>query len=164
LAGGYIKDGTAADILDNDGNQITGFGSITSLTLWNDGTIEAIGGTLILNTGNQIHNGADALVTIGILEASSGSTLEIHDNVANAATGQIDTTGGTVDFVGTAATTIVVNNLNTTNGIQIDATGTLQLDVGTLELTGTGAVKLAGGSIKAGTAADILDNDGHQLT
>src|SRR5262249_1252179 len=120
LTGGSIKAGTAADILDNDGNQITGFGSITSLTLWNDGTTEALGGTLIRNTGNQVPTGADALATIGILEASSGSTLEIHDNVSNSTTGQTDTNGAPALHDALPTTTIVVDNLNTTNGIQID--------------------------------------------
>src|SRR4029077_11270798 len=94
-----------------------------------------------------------------------GTTLEIHDSVNNAATGQIKTNGGTVDFVG--AGTIVVSNLNTTTGIQVDAGGTLQLDVPTLELTGAnGAVTLSANTAKitAVTDTDVLDNDGNTIT
>ena len=156
---------TATDVLDNDGNQITGFGSITHLMLQNDGLIEAIGGTLILNTTNPIENGLDGTVGIsGTLEASGTGTLEIHDNVNNEIHGQINTNGGTVDFKG--AGTLVVSNLNTTNGILIGAAGTLQLDVPTLELTGAGAVTLSANNalITAVTATDVLDNDGNQIT
>src|SRR5207302_1807672 len=83
------------------------------------------------------------------------------------AAGQIDTNGGTVDFKGLSTATIVVANANTTNGIQIDAGGKLQIDVGTLELTGTnGAVKLSDTTslITAVTATDVLDNDGNLIS
>src|SRR5207247_1642233 len=66
----------------------------------------------------------------------------------------------------TPTTKLVVDNLNTTNGIQIGAAGTLQLDVATLELTGAGAVTPSATTslITALDKADILDNDGNQIT
>ena len=118
-----ITAGTATDVLDNDGNQITGFGSDhANLTLQNDGLIEAIGGTLILDTGAIAIRKRPRRRRQHPRASSSSSTLEIKSDVNNEATGQIDTFGGTVDFVGAA--TIIVNNLNTTNGIQINAGGT----------------------------------------
>src|SRR5262249_31676888 len=90
--------GTSTDVRDSAGNLSSGLGSITSLTLQNDGTIEALGGILILNTGHTIENGLDG--STAIVEASASSTLEIRDKVNNEATGQIDTNGGTVDFKG----------------------------------------------------------------
>ena len=151
----------ATNVFDNDGNQITGIGSITNLTLENAGLIEALGGTLILNTTKPIANEAG-----GTLEASSLSTLEIHDNVNNASTGLIKTNGGIIDFKGGGSTTIVVANANTTNGIQIDTGGKLNVDVGILELTGAGAVTLSDASslITGILAANVLDNDGNQIT
>src|SRR5205085_1495430 len=54
---------------------------------------------------------------------------------------------------------------NTTNGIVVDATGTLQVDVGTLELTGSGKVSLRSEERRVGEAnhANTLDNDGNSL-
>jgi len=118
-----------------------------------------------------------------ILESSStpGSVLQIQDDVANAATAQILTNGGTVDFArtvsGTTTTkdTIVVTNANSSTatgkaGIVVDHI--LQIDVGTLELTnptgatnpGTVQLTAATSLITALNKADVLDNDGNQIT
>ena len=163
MQGGLITGQVSTNVLDNDGNQITGFGQITNLTLQNEtnGLIEALGGTLVLNTTQTILNESG-----GTLEASSTGTLEIHDSVTNTGTGQLKTNAGLIDFKGGSSTTIVVNNTSTTNGILIGANGTLNVDVGTLELTGAGAVTLSSVSalITGQSAANILDNDGNQIS
>ena len=163
VQGGLITGQVSTNVLDNDGNQITGFGQITNLTLQNEtgGLIEALGGTLVLNTTHTILNESG-----GTLEASSTGTLEIHDSVTNTGTGQLKTNAGLIDFKGGSSTTIVVNNTSTTNGILIGANGTLNVDVGTLELTGAGAVTLSSVSalITGQSAANVLDNDGNQIS
>ena len=118
IQGGLITGQVSGNVLDNDGNQITGFGQITNLTLQNEngGLVEALGGTLVLNTTNTILNDSG-----GTLEASSTGTLEIHDSVTNTGTGQLKTNAGTIDFHGAGSTTIVLNNTNASDGVLIDA-------------------------------------------
>ncbi len=82
--------------LDNIDNTISGAGTIGSgngdliLTNESDGTIDAdvSGATLSLNTGNTISND-------GLLEATNGGTLDIHDAVYNTGTLEADY-GGTL--------------------------------------------------------------------
>src|ERR1700728_313585 len=141
--------------LTNVDNTIIGSGTIGtgdgSLTLVNgvDGTIEAAGGTLILNTGNAIDNS-------GILEAGPGGTLQIIDVVDNAGLIEAATPDATLDVQtaqiiwtgGTAAPGI--------NGILLY--GTLLVDVADLQLSGGGAVLLVGGAIGGVASANILEN------
>jgi hypothetical protein len=93
LVGGAIVGSASAETLHNDGNTILGTGAIGDgsghLALDNvSGTIEASGGTLILDTGATITNA-------GTLEAAAGATLQINDPVSG--------TGGTAT-IGVGAT------------------------------------------------------------
>src|SRR5204863_360103 len=153
----------SADILDNDGNQITEQHTTARQTRRDDGRSQALDSTLILNIGHTILNGGDnGGVGVGILEASTGSTLEIHDSVTNAATSQIETNGGTVDFK--SGTTIVVANANTTNGIVVDANGILHLFFGCFGHPRAlhSFPTRRSSDLTAVNSADILDNDGNQ--
>ena len=159
------------DTLSGAGTIGDGSGGI-DLTLDNFGTVDATGtNPLILNTGgNAIIN-----ETSGVLEASSGSMLEILSNVTNnGAISALD--GGTVELVGNVtntggklwataggeldvkAATITDNS----HGIeQIDTTSTLLVDTTHLTLNGDGSgqVVLSGtAQITGKSAADELEN------
>ena len=92
LTGGMIVGSASGETLHNNGNTIWGAGAIGDgsghLALDNaSSTIEASGGTLILDTGATITNA-------GTLEAAGGATLRIDDSVTG--------TGGAV--IGAGAT------------------------------------------------------------
>src|ERR1019366_7611482 len=205
LVGGTIAGTSASDILDNDGNNITGYGTIDNLVLQNGevagSTIDAniSGKTLFINTGvNSISNNL-----LGTLEATAGGILDVQSPLDNFGTVTADgvlssvaslvklekavtnetgaklqaTNGATLELDATltnagnviaAASSFldvkagsIINN-NATDGIEVD--GTLQVDVGTLELTGAGELRLVGGTIAGTSASDILDNDGNNIT
>ena len=108
--------------LDNFDNTISGAGTIGGnggLTLVNEaaGTIDATGGSLILDTGTTVTNH-------GLLEATSGGTLDVQD--------------ATIDNDGSDAA-----------GIVVDSTSTLMVDNMDLQLTGGGTLTLEGGQIVA---------------
>src|SRR5207253_1580246 len=146
--------------LDNDGNTIAGYGLIKDLTLENGDVAASIinanssGNTLTLQTGHTISN-----ESLGLMEATAGGTLEIKDSVTNASGGHLKALGGTIDV---SAGGGVISNATATDGIVIDATGTLQFEVNTLELTGAGGVSLSGGTIQ-GNSSNTLDNDGNTI-
>ena len=56
-----------------------------------------------------------------------------------------------------------ISNANTTDGIEVD--GTLKVDPtgGTLELTGSGELRLVGGTVTGVLGTEILDNDGNTI-
>src|SRR5262249_1685913 len=84
--------------LENFNKTISVAGTVSNLTVVNDaaGTIEASGGTLSVNTGNVISN-------VGLMEAMTGSTLHIEDNVTNS--GVVTAlNGGTVELVNNTVT------------------------------------------------------------
>ena len=103
LNGATIEASTAGATLENNGNTISGAGQIGNgngdLTLDNNaGMIEASGSTLTIETGNTVTNAA-----YGTLEAASGATLQIDDNVSNS--GAIEAAGGTADINGAVSGT-----------------------------------------------------------
>jgi hypothetical protein len=110
LVGGAIVSSASAETLHNDGNTILGTGVIGDgsghLALDNSGTIEASGGTLVLDTGASITNA-------GTLEAAAGATLRIDDPVSG--------TGGTATIGAGAILEIAASDpenvaFNTTTG------------------------------------------------
>jgi fibronectin-binding autotransporter adhesin len=86
-----VSDGSAATLTNSD--TISGAGTIgdSHLTLVNDGTIDATGShALIIDTGSNFFTSTGIVGSLqvtnnvgGVLEASSGSTLLIEDNVLN---------------------------------------------------------------------------------
>ncbi|HUK32878.1 MAG TPA: hypothetical protein VLV86_03145 [Vicinamibacterales bacterium] len=137
-----IGDGSACapDTLDNVNNKIFGTGTIgqdgnRALILRNEagGEIDAIG-TLVLATGNTVHNA-------GLIQVESWSTLDVQDN-------RIDNSGGE-PFGWFDPTGILVH-------------GTLLVDTRDLQLTGHGDVALTRGSEILGNGdgchPDTLDN------
>jgi hypothetical protein len=144
LTGGTIT-GTGSNTFDNDGNNITGYGSITKLALQNEGggIIDAnvSGQTLTIQTGNTIGNA-------GLLEATAGGILQIDDNVTNTGATLKATGGGELDV---KSTTITDNSGGTE---QIDTGSELLVDNAHLTLNGdgTGQVKLAGTGLITGAA------------
>ncbi|MGB7076596.1 MAG: hypothetical protein WBD53_05355 [Xanthobacteraceae bacterium] len=140
LNGAAITATGSGEVLENNGNTISGGGTIgngnADLKLDNAaGTIEALGGTLTLDTGNTITNASGATLEAG---AAIGSILQVDDS--------------TIDNAGT---------------IQVD--GTLVVGVpsdGTLALTGHGTVTLAGGAISSVGAdgGDTLMNSNNTIS
>ncbi len=162
--------GVGASTLTNVNNTIFGSGTIGTgdgaLTLVNDaaGTIDALGGTLILDTGHTIDNsgilaaGLVTAVTTALTGTATGSgTLQINDVGDNAglieaaANGILDIKTDLITWTGGTA-------IAGTNGILLELGGTLEVDVAKLQLTGGGAVSLAGGAITGAASTDILDN------
>ena len=154
--------------LTNVNNTVFGSGTIGkgdgALTLVNEaaGTIDALGGTLILDTGNAINNSgilAAGLVTAAtttLTGSTTGSgTLQINDVVDNAglveaaANGILDIQTDLITWTGGTAVAGI-------NGILLY--GTLLVDVPELQLTGGGAVLLAGGAIAGAAGTDVLDD------
>ena len=136
------------------------------------------GGSLILNTG------ANAIVNLGLLEASAGGVLDVHSNVTNAGgtiagnggiveldvvtvTGGVITTtaGGTVDVAGSATLNGVAAGVTIASGGQLSVGGkdTLTLkgtivDAGVLSVTGTSSASANAELLVSGTVA--LTGDG----
>ena len=169
-----------ASTLTNVNNTIFGSGTIGegtgspigSLTLVNDatGTIDALGGTLVLGTGHVINTSgilAAGLVTplITTITTTSpitggtptGGTLQIDDVVDNAgliyatASGILDIQTDLITWTGGTPSAGI-------NGIWLDLGGTLEVDVANLQLTGGGVVYMTGGAITGAASTDILEN------
>ncbi len=85
-----ITDPVASDTLDNVDNTISGYGEIGAgtMVLINEahGTIDASGGTLIIDTGSNV------VTNLGLAEATPTGVLDLH--------GTIDNTGGTISASG----------------------------------------------------------------
>ncbi len=168
-----IVAGTGGGTLYNS-ETIHGAGAIGAgdgaLTLNNEagGVIDADvkGGTLTLDTGNQINNA-------GLLEAANDSTLVLNNQVVTNTGGTVsDALGSAIDLVSTTISGGKVNNSGT-----LDSTGTSFItnagitNSGTLESTG-GTLTIdppAGPSINNtgtleanGGALDITSEDDHQ--
>ena len=123
--------------LVNVNNTIVGSGTIgqgdRALTLVNDsgGTIEALNGTLTIDTGNTFSNS-------GLVEVAAGGTLQVQDNINNSGSIQVDG-GGTLLLAGVTITggTItnsglfeVTGNATLSNDVFTNTGGTLQIDSG----------------------------------
>ena len=178
-AGSKVEGGGAGDKLVNANNTIAGAGTIGDgsgdLALTNNATIEAVGGTLTINTGNTV-------VNTGTLETGT-DTLQIDDSQINN-TGNIQVDGtlaldvatltlnknGTVTLAGgaidaAAAGQTLENSGNTIEGygqiggdtgIGANANLTLNNDTGTIEAnsTATPLVIATGNTV---TNADTLE-------
>ena len=121
------------DTLENVNNTISGAGTIGAgdghLALTNDigGTVKT--GVLTLDTGDQITNA-------GILEATSGGTLQLDDNVANS---------GTIEATG-AASSVKLNDVTIAGGTL--STGSVTSRGGVIEVVaaaGANTSVLSGG-------------------
>ena len=164
--------------LVNVNNTIVGSGTIgqgdRALTLVNDsgGTIEALNGTLTIDTGNTFSNS-------GLVEVAAGGTLQVQDNINNSGSIQV-ISGGTLLLAGVTITggTItnsglfeVTGNATLSNDVFTNTGGTLQIDSGeTLTLnstTITGGTITDGGQIELSGSSTITGGaslDGGQLT
>ena len=93
--------GNPTDVLINDGNAISGTGTIEDLVLNNNsGTIEALGGTLTIDTGNTVIN--DDIFVANL------ATLDIMDAVGGIGSGTIGTDAILVFQSSVSATQTVV--------------------------------------------------------
>ncbi len=126
---GTIEADQAGKITLEDG------GNGATLTNQTGGTIDANGGSIVLDTGNTITNH-------GLLEATNSGTLDVQD-------GKIDNDGA-----GAA-------------GLVIDTNSTFLVDAGnpntgnvTLQLTGSGDVTLAGGTITENVDNPLVTGSG----
>ena len=140
LDGQSIVAMNTGEILDNEGNTISGYGLIglgtdSDLTFINAATVDAdvAGHSLILSTGNIITNS-------GVLRAD-GSLLQVSDAVTGAGSAII-ANGGTLELHGADAQTVTFS----------DANGTLILDDPSLF---TGNVAHAGGTFDTGNIIDL---------
>ena len=143
LSGAIVGNGSPGtpDTLENVDNSISGYyGTIgdagnAELALVNDvnGTIDAKGGTVTVDTGNTI-------VNTGLLEATNGGTLDVTDNIKG--TGNVEIGyGATVELGGTATNTVTFEG--STGTLQIDSTGS----TAPYSLYGGGAEIAAGNTI-----------------
>ena len=129
---------TGATLVNVD-NNISGSGTIGgNLTLKNFGIINATG-EIVVNTGNEVMNG-------GLLEATSGGTLVLDDNVANS--------GGTIAASGNGS--LVEINAVTISG-------------GSLETNSGGSIQVVGGAsifddLTITSGSEVQVNDGSSLT
>jgi hypothetical protein len=141
------SDGSAATLTNYD--TISGAGTIgdAHLTLVNEGTIDATGfNALIIDTGHNTSTSVgiigDLQVTNdGTLEASSGSTLLIEDNVVNNGTIVAEKSSGFLPSV----------------GITGDVSGT-----GSIEIFKGGVVEI-GGSVSSGQTVTFEQSNGSGL-
>ena len=146
LASSQVITGTVAgDTLDNVDNTITGYGQLGNglMTLENEtsGTIDAIGGTLVVNTGTN------AVVNTGLLEAATSSVLDLRSDITNTG-GTIDANGGAVDL---DKMTVVGGTLTTENG-------------GTIHVTGSAALAGVAGPVTLTLASHLEVDNGQTLT
>ena len=162
---------TGATLVNVD-NTISGSGTIGGdLTLKNFGIINATG-EIVVNTGNEVING-------GLLEATSGGTLVLDDNVANsggtiAASGNgslveinavtisggfLETdSGGSIHVIGGAS---IFDDLTITSGSEVQVTDGSSLTLeGTIDSSGVLTIMdganlfLAGATVTGGTIMD----------
>ena len=145
-----VSNGAAAELINYD--SISGAGTIGdgNLTLDNFAAIDATDASpLILDTGaNAIINEA----TTGILEASSGGTLDIESNVTN--DGQVIAQhGGTVGLV----SAVITGGIVTVDGV-LDSTGKSAIDGAAITVGAGGTLELTGGTLTIDPA--LADNGG----
>lgn len=117
-----------------------------------EGTVNVLGGTMQTLNGGAILVGASG--TKGTLNVVNGIVTSIGDIViGNVAEGVLNLAGGSTSITGTSGQRLVLSN----NG------------PGTVTLSGTGSLSIAGaginfGSVAASTGAGILNLDGGTLT
>jgi hypothetical protein len=126
----------AGDTLDNIDNTISGYGLLGNglMTLKNEvkGTINANGGTLVVDTGKN------SIVNKHLIEATSG-VLDLRSNVSNVG-GTIVATSATVELDGM---TVSGGILGSSAGGAIQAIGTATLDGSAAAVTLTSGTQLA---------------------
>ena len=175
LTGGTITGQAASsgNELNNVDNTIVGFGTISNIDLDNDaaGTIDATGGTLILNTGATIDNA-------GLLEATLGGTLDVKDSeINNTGTGArgiviganskllVDVAslkldgGGQVSFTGGTLTGAAPNAGNELENVNNTIVGFGTISNIQLDNEVAGVVDASGGTLTLATGA-VIDNAG----
>jgi hypothetical protein len=142
-----VMNTVTGDILDNDGNTISGTGQIGTgnggadplIINNNSGTIEALGGTL------QISNGA-SFTNSGLLEAAAGATLKFT-------IGGISNQGITPLASSNAAGVLVDGTLEIANPIPSGGT------TGKFQLGGYGSTVINGGTIEGNSSnAELFEN------
>ncbi len=157
--------------------------AVHSLTLLVDtATLDVVAGaSLTVGSGS-----GTAIDNAGLLEVTGGGALDIKGAITNDLGGTISARGethistvtlegdvtnngqlvanghGVLDFIAANGNTRVLSNTQTPDGIVVAANGTLQFEVATLELTGSGGVLLTGGTI-TGTGSNTFDNDGNNI-
>ena len=140
-----ITGAVAGDTLDNVDNTISGYGLLGNglMTLKNEtsGTIDAIGGTLVVNTGTN------AVVNTGLLEAATSSVLDLSSDITNTG-GTIDANGGAVDL---DRMSVIGGTLTTENG-------------GTIHVTGSAALAGIAGPVTLTLASHLEVDSGQTLT
>jgi T5SS/PEP-CTERM-associated repeat protein len=130
----------ATDTLDNVAATISGYGNLGAgdglFTLLNEagGTIDAVTGSLIVNTGTH------AVVNKGVLESTTGE-LYLYGTVTNLST--ITAVGGTV-----------LDNVIVTGGV-LAGSGFQAVGIATLNGLGTGITIAPGGQIAVGVGETI---------
>ena len=153
LAGGAIvpATGSTGETLDNNGNNIVGYGSIgnygssgVTLVVNNEaGTIEASGGSLKFATGEPLTNG-------GLLEAATGGTLDVT-------IGMIANNGTAPLAASNPAGILVDGTFKVDNPTSSSADGSVTLGSSTGDPGGT--LALAGGTIEGNSSnAETLKN------
>ena len=148
-----ISGSSAAATLDNSG-LISGYGQIGggTLTLINEasGTIDAAGGTLIVNTGTT------AAINRGLIEMAAGGALALSTNVNNAS-GTIAAGDGTIAI---GAITVSGGVLSSSTKGEFQITGNATLDGSAVPLTlAAGANLLISGGTSL-TVTGTVDNAG----
>src|ERR1700686_1037441 len=130
----FIVGATSSATLINVDNTIIGGGELGSgqMTLVNEGTITASGSNALV-----IDTGANIITNSGTLEATGGSLLDVHGDVANSGllwanggnlTVQGDVYGSGYAFVDGSATLEFGGASSERTSFAVDATGTLKLD------------------------------------
>ncbi len=156
-------------ISDSDAT-VSGAGSLSIGTILNSGTIEALGGTLTLDSSN-------AIINAGTLEATSGATLQINDiaiqnfgHIIVDGTLSVDAAGGTLALASATETgTVVLTGgeiLAAVSGETLANYGNFISGYGNIG-DGSGNLTLdnAGGKIAANVSSDTLILDtGNSIT
>jgi hypothetical protein len=152
LSGGTISGQVGTNELENFDNTIVGTGTISNLDLDNDaaGIINATGGMLILQTGTTIDNA-------GLMEATTGGTLHVEDDITN--NGVVTALGGgTVELVNN---TVTGGQMTVQSGGEIVILPSATLDGVTVTdsstgISGSGGIEVSGGKLTLNGGTDIV--------
>ena len=171
-------------VLDNVNFTIMGAGQIGrgdgNLTLINEtgGVIDASGGALVIDTGNQVANA-------GLVEATAGGTLQLIDSVSN--TGTVEATGvaalvkmanatldnlgnvlasthGAITFTGVTFTNEAGNTVEATLAGAIAFSGGTVANANSIQADNSGAVTFSGAAVTNLSGAIIIATSGGTVT